>query len=73
MEIGNGIKMKSRIPEHYHCEIIESINGHIKSLFVEVLNVGKGVYRLPVKADLPKKVLLEKADPEVVEAAITIR
>ena len=54
-------------------DILDTMSDEDISLFVEVLNVGKGVYEFPVKADLPKKVLLEKADPEVVEATITAR
>ena len=52
-------------------DILDTMSDKDISLFVEILNVEKGVYGFPIKADLPKKVLLEKTDPEVVEAAIT--
>ncbi len=51
--------------------ILDTMSEEDISLFVEILNVKKGVYEFPVKADLPKKVLLEKTDPEIVEATIT--
>ena len=54
-------------------DILDAMSDEDISLFVEILNVEKGVYELPVKAALPKKVLLEKADPEIVKAAITAR
>ncbi|MCK9555088.1 CdaR family protein [bacterium] len=50
--------------------ILDKMGPQEISLFIEVLEKKKGVYELPVKADLPKNVFLERTEPEAVEVTI---